>query len=149
VSWARAHDVSKSRRLELLSLSRDLPFEGLLNYARSAVTLAPHFVGLLLLAPSSFPVADGPLAGRLGLGGELLLGVAHLLVGDPHPGGLARPDRGAGGDLEPPEFLGSERGLLVGVVLLACEHMHQNRIASLRAVATIALPCPRRDLTLS
>ena len=37
---ARADDVSKSRRLELAGLPRDLPFEGLI-YARSAVTLAP------------------------------------------------------------------------------------------------------------
>ena len=36
-------DVSKSRRLELASLPRDLPFEGL-DYARSGVTLAPAFL---------------------------------------------------------------------------------------------------------
>jgi hypothetical protein len=40
--WARAEDESKSRRLELAGLPRDLPFEGLI-YARSAVTLAPAF----------------------------------------------------------------------------------------------------------
>jgi hypothetical protein len=40
--WARADDESKSRRLELAGLPRDLPFEGLI-YARSAVTLAPTF----------------------------------------------------------------------------------------------------------
>jgi hypothetical protein len=39
---ARADDVSKSRRLGLAGLPRDLPFEGLI-YARSAVTLAPAF----------------------------------------------------------------------------------------------------------
>ena len=41
--WARADDVSKSRRLELFSLPRDLPLEGLI-YARSVVTLAPAFL---------------------------------------------------------------------------------------------------------
>ncbi len=40
--WARADDVSKSRRLGLANLPRDLPFEGLI-YARPAVTLAPVF----------------------------------------------------------------------------------------------------------
>jgi hypothetical protein len=40
--WARADDVSKSRRLGLASLSRELPFEGL-DYARPGVTLAPVF----------------------------------------------------------------------------------------------------------
>ena len=38
--WARADDVSKSRRWSSTGLPRDLPFEGL-GYARSAVTLAP------------------------------------------------------------------------------------------------------------
>ena len=41
--WARVTDESKSRRLELAGLPRDLPFEGLI-YARSAVTLAPTFL---------------------------------------------------------------------------------------------------------
>jgi hypothetical protein len=34
--------VSKSRRLGLVNLPRDLPFEGLI-YARPGVTLAPAF----------------------------------------------------------------------------------------------------------
>jgi hypothetical protein len=42
VLWARADDVSKSRRWSSTGLPRDLPFEGL-DYARSAVTLAPAF----------------------------------------------------------------------------------------------------------
>ena len=41
---ARVDDGSKSRRLELASLPRDVPFEGL-TYARSGVTLAPAFSG--------------------------------------------------------------------------------------------------------
>jgi hypothetical protein len=40
--WARVDDVSKSRRLGLAGLPRDLPFEGLI-YARPGVTLAPVF----------------------------------------------------------------------------------------------------------
>ena len=36
------------------------------------------------------PVGDRALVGGLGLRGELLLGVAHLLAGGPHPGGFAR-----------------------------------------------------------
>jgi hypothetical protein len=40
--WARVDDVSKSRRLGLVNLPRDLPFEGLI-YARPNVTLAPVF----------------------------------------------------------------------------------------------------------
>jgi hypothetical protein len=39
--WAGADAVSKCRRLGLAGLPRDLPLEGLLNYARPAVTLAP------------------------------------------------------------------------------------------------------------
>jgi hypothetical protein len=38
--WARVDDVSKSRRLGLVNLPRDLPFEGQI-YARPGVTLAP------------------------------------------------------------------------------------------------------------
>ena len=102
-----------------------------------------RFFGLLLLGRGGFPVADGALVGGLGLGGELLFGVAHLLVGDPHPGGFARPDGRAGGDLQPPELLGGQRGLLVGVVLLAGEHApEQDR--ELAGGGDIALPCPRR-----
>jgi hypothetical protein len=39
---ARPDDESKSRRLELAGLPRDVAFEGLI-YARSALTLAPAF----------------------------------------------------------------------------------------------------------
>jgi hypothetical protein len=42
--WARVDDVSKSRRLGLVGLPRDLPFEGLI-YARPGVTLAPTSAG--------------------------------------------------------------------------------------------------------
>ena len=38
---ARVDDVSKSRRLGLVGLPRDLPFSRALIYARSGVTLAP------------------------------------------------------------------------------------------------------------
>jgi hypothetical protein len=70
---------------------------------------------ILLLRCGGFPVADCALVGGLGSGGELILGVAHLLVGDPPAGGFPRPDGRAGGDLQAPEFLGGQRGLLVGV----------------------------------
>jgi hypothetical protein len=53
VLWARADDVSKSRRLELAGLPRDVPFEGL-DYARSGVTLAPAFC---LLGEAAFQSA--------------------------------------------------------------------------------------------
>jgi hypothetical protein len=58
-------DESKSRRLELAGLPRDVPFEGLI-YARSAVALAPTFragrrraASLLLQMPRAVAVYFG------------------------------------------------------------------------------------------
>ena len=65
--------------------------------------------------------ATMPLVGGLGLRGELPLGLAHPLVGDPDAGRLALARRRAGGDLEPAQLLGGQRRLLVGVVLAAGE----------------------------
>ena len=44
--------------------------------------------------------------------GELALGGSHPLVGGPRPGGLALDGRLAGADLEQPELLGGQRGLV-------------------------------------
>ena len=61
-----------------------LPFEGLI-YARSAVTLAPTF----FVGAAACRSVTMPLVGGLGLRGELPLGLAHPLVGDPDAGWLA------------------------------------------------------------
>jgi hypothetical protein len=53
--------------------------------------------------------------------GELALGLAHPLARRPDAGRLAFARRGARGDLEPPQLLGGQRRLLVGVVLAAGE----------------------------
>jgi len=56
---------------------------------------------------------------------------------------LVRVFFGAPAVMQPAQLLGRQRRLLVGVVLAAVS-MHRNKIASLWAVATIAIPCPRR-----
>jgi hypothetical protein len=52
---------------------------------------------------------------------ERFLGLAHLLAGGECAGSLALPRGGAGADLEQSHFLGGQRGLLVGVLLVARE----------------------------
>src|SRR5436305_8156710 len=66
-----------------------------------------HF---LLVGGCRLPVGDRALVGCLGLGGELLLGLAHPLSRGPHAGGLALQGGGAGTDFEPAELLGGQRG---------------------------------------
>jgi hypothetical protein len=76
------------------------------------------------------------------LAGEFELSVGHELVGGPDPGGASCVLGGAGGDLDAAELLAGRRWLLVGVVLAAGEHAPEQH-RDLRAIATIALPCPR------
>jgi hypothetical protein len=76
--------------------------------------------------------------------GELAFGVAHPFAGGPQAGALAFPRRGAGGDFEQPELLGGQRGLLVGVVLLAGEQAPGQARELAGAAATTAFPWPRR-----
>ena len=103
----------------------------------------------LFLRCAGLLVGDHPLVGDLGLLGELALGVAHRAVGGPDPGGAVRVLRGAGGDLELGGVSSWSATGVGGRSPLSGVSMHQNRIASLRAVATIALPCPRRALVRS
>jgi hypothetical protein len=88
-------------------------------------------------------VDDQPLVGGFGLFGQSAFGLADCVVGARDAADGRGVFRGAGGELEAAEFFLVSDGCWwawssprVG--------MHQNRIASLRAVATIAWPCPRR-----
>src|SRR5271165_657146 len=64
------------------------------------------------------PVANGARVGDLGLSSELALGLADRVIRAPDAGGLRCVALGAGRDLQAPELLPGQRGLLVGVVLL-------------------------------
>src|SRR5215211_169578 len=98
------------------------------------------------LGSRRLPVAHGALVGGLRLGGELLLGPAQLLVGDPDAGWLALADGGAGDELEPPQLLGGQRRLLVGVVLAAGEHApEQHRELACGGDDRLAVPAARPD----
>ena len=59
--------------------------------------------------------------------GECAFGLAHPFAGGEDAGLFALQGRGAGGELGPPEFLGGQRGLLVGVVLSAGEQAPEQR----------------------
>src|SRR4051794_38928733 len=65
-------------------------------------------------------VADGLRVGVLDLRGEIEFGVSEQAVSDPDAAALL-PARRAGGDLQPADLLGRQRGLREGVVLLAPE----------------------------
>src|SRR5271169_909486 len=67
------------------------------------------------------PVENRARVGNLCLSGELALGLSHRIVGAPDAGGLRAVALGAGGDLKAAQLLPGQRGLLVGVVLLAGE----------------------------
>ena len=70
---------------------------------------------------------------------DLALGLAQRLVAAQHTDGCSGVLGGAGGQLELPELELGQGRLLVRVVSPRVS-MHQNRTASLRAVATAALP---------
>jgi hypothetical protein len=75
--------------------------------------------GALLVCLGGVPVGDRSTVGGLRLGRELALCGPHPLAGREHPGVDALVSLGAGADLEQTQLLGRQRGLGVGVVLLA------------------------------
>src|SRR5215218_5304857 len=77
--------------------------------------------GALLLRLGALPVGDGALVSGFGLTRERAFGFAHPLPGRPDSGVGALERRRAGADLEQAQLLLRQRGLLVGVVLLAAE----------------------------
>ena len=66
-------------------------------------------------------VADGACVGELGLAGEVAFGLADRVVGGPDARCVGAAARRAGGDLQPAQLLLGQRGLGVGVVLVARE----------------------------
>src|SRR5271169_1777385 len=78
------------------------------------------------------PVENRARVGNLCLSGELALGLSHRIVGAPDAGGLRAVALGAGGDLKAPQLLLGQRGLLVGVVLLASQQTPEQARGELR-----------------